>query len=60
MPEGPQPHWSKTLDILMLTITGGRERTLAEYRDLLDAAGIDLVSCTPLATSFSVIEGRVR
>ena len=58
MPEGPQRHWSKTLDVLMLAVTGGRERTLAEYRDLLSAADIDLVSATPTATPFSIVEGR--
>ena len=25
MPEGPEPHWAKTLDVLMLAVTGGRE-----------------------------------
>jgi hypothetical protein len=58
MPEGPERHRSKTLDVLMLAITGGRERTLAEYRDLLSAAGIDLVGTTPTATPFSIVEGR--
>jgi hypothetical protein len=58
MPDGPQRHWSKTLDVLMLAVTGGRERTLAEYRDLLSAAGIDLVGTTPTATPFSIVEGR--
>lgn len=58
MPDGPQRHWSKTLDVLMLAVTGGRERTLAEYRDLFSAAGIDLVGTTPTATPFSIVEGR--
>jgi len=58
MPEGPQRHRSKTLDVLMLAVTGGRERTLAEYRDLLSAAGIHLVGATPTATPFSIVEGR--
>jgi O-methyltransferase domain len=58
MPEGPQRHWSKTLDVLMLAVTGGRERTLAEYRDLLSAAGVDMTRTTPTATPFSIVEGR--
>jgi len=58
MPEGPQRHQSKTLDVLMLAVTGGRERTLAEYRGLLSAAGIDMVGTTPTATPFSIVEGR--
>ena len=58
MPKGPQRHWSKTLDVLMLAVTGGRERTLAEYQDLLSAAGIDLAGTTPTATPFSIVQGR--
>ena len=60
MPEGPEPHWAKTLDVLMLAVTGGRERTEAQYRRLLGDAGIDLVRTVPTATPFSVVEGRVR
>lgn len=60
MPEGPEPHWAKTLDVLMLAVTGGRERTEAQYRTLLGDAGIDLVRTVPTPTPFSVVEGRVR
>jgi len=42
----------------MLAVTGGREGTLMEYRDLLSAADIDLVGTTPTATPFSIVEGR--
>ena len=60
MPEGPEPHWAKTLDVLMLAVTGGRERTEAEYRSLLGDAGIDLVRTVSTATPFSIVEGRVQ
>jgi hypothetical protein len=60
MPEGPDPHWAKTLDVLMLAVTGGRERTEAEYRSLLGDAGIDLVRTVSTATPFSIVEGRVQ
>lgn len=60
LPEGPTPHWSKVLDVVMLAITGGRERTLPEYDALLSAAGLELVGVTPTATPFSVVEARVR
>lgn len=56
MPEGPEEHWAKVLDIVMLTVTGGRERTLSEYDALLGAAGLELVGVTPTSTPFSVIE----
>lgn len=60
MPEGPLAHWAKTLDIVMLAVTGGRERTLPEYDALLAAAGLELVGVTPTATPFSLIEARIR
>lgn len=59
LPEGAEPHWSKTLDVVMLALTRGRERTLAEYVSLLDKAGLDLVAMTPTATSFSIVEASV-
>ena len=59
MPEGPEPHWSKTLDIVMLTVTGGRERTLNDHATLFAAAGIELVALTPTATSFSIVQARI-
>ena len=39
VPEGPEPHWSKTLDILMLTLLGGKQRTRREYEALCAPAG---------------------
>lgn len=35
MPDQPGPHWAKLLDIQMLTMLTGRERTRAEYAKLL-------------------------
>jgi hypothetical protein len=37
-----------TLDLQMLLLTGGRERTLEEYRALLETAGFEVVGVTPL------------
>lgn len=39
LPEGPEPHAAKMLDVLMLTITGGRERTAREYASLFATSG---------------------
>lgn len=60
LPSGPEPHWAKTLDVLMLAVTGGRQRTSTGYEALFDAAGIDMVRVIPTVTPFSVVEGRVR
>ena len=60
MPEGPRPHWANTVDVMMLSLTGGRERTLPEYEALLAGAGLERVGMTPTATPFSLIEARIR
>lgn len=60
LPEGPEPHAAKTLDVMMLAVTGGRERTRAQYAALLDAAGIELIEVIPTAAPVSIIEARVR
>lgn len=43
LPGDGSPHVAKLLDIQMMTMTGGRERTLAEYRDLLETGGWEYV-----------------
>jgi hypothetical protein len=39
VPEGDTPHPSKWIDLQMLVVTGGRERTRAEWEALLSAGG---------------------
>jgi len=36
---GNEPNGAKWLDLLMLTLVDGRERSEAEWRDLLEAGG---------------------
>ena len=44
-------------DLNMLVITGGQERTNAEYGRLLAAAGLRLGQIQPVAPPYGVIEG---
>jgi len=44
------------VDVRMLAVTGGRERTEAEYRALLSAAGLIPTSVIPTRSPFCVIE----
>jgi hypothetical protein len=60
VPTGPEPHFSKLLDLEMLVNTGGRERTLDEYERLFSDAGFELTRVVPTATPVSVMEGRPR
>ena len=43
-------------DVQMLVVPGGKERTDAEYRALLTAAGFELTRLIPVLTPFYVIE----
>jgi hypothetical protein len=42
IPPGNDPHGPKWLDLLMLVISGGRERDEAQWRALLDGVGFDV------------------
>jgi hypothetical protein len=55
LPEGPEPHHAKVLDIVMLTLTGGRERTRRQYEGLLQAGGFRLERVVPTAGPISVM-----
>jgi hypothetical protein len=57
IPPGNEPFFGKLLDITMLVIPGGQERTEQEYRDLFGKAGFRLVRIVPTAAEVSVIEG---
>ncbi len=57
VPEGNEPSPSKALDILMLVMEGGKERTKDEYRKLLEASGFRLTKIIPTKSPYSVIEG---
>lgn len=52
--------FSKLLDLNMLVMTGGRERTKAEFSALFDAAGYRLTKIFPTLAPQSVIEGRPK
>jgi SAM-dependent methyltransferase len=56
----PQPDAQRIArsDLNMLVSHAGRERTLAEYGELLDRSGFRLGTCTPLRLGFSVLEAH--
>ena len=57
VPAGNQPSLSKLYDVHMRVLySGGRERTLDEYRSLLAAAGLRLTRVIPTDAPRSVIE----
>ena len=58
VPGGSEPHFSKFIDLNMLVMTGGSERTENEYRMLLEASGFKLTRIIPTESPMSVIEGE--
>jgi hypothetical protein len=53
---GNKPSFGKWLDLNMLVLPGGLERTATEFRDLLGKAGFHLERIVPTRTEVSVIE----
>lgn len=59
LPEGDTPHFGKLLDMVMLAIPGGEERTAGEYDTLLAAAGLKMTRVIPTASDVSIVEAEV-
>jgi hypothetical protein len=57
VPPGSEFHFSKFMDLNMLVMTGGHERTEEEFRRLYEASGFRLTRIVPTESPFSVIEG---
>lgn len=51
--------FSKVLDVIMLAVTGGRERTPSEYNELLTRAGFKLEAIIPTHSQYSIVEAVV-
>jgi len=56
LPSGDTPHPGKLLDLAMLVMPGGQERTEGEYAALLRRAGFELVRVVPTRSAVSVVE----
>lgn len=58
--DSPGPHFAKTLDVIMLAITGGRERTALEYEALLNTTGFRFERVIRTRSQHSVVEAVVE
>ena len=56
VPDEAGPHWAKTLDVVMLAVTGGLQRTQSQYADLLAAAGFRMQRVVDVPTGISIVE----
>jgi hypothetical protein len=57
IPPGNEPAVAKLLDLEMLVITGGRERTEEEFKTLFGACGIEMSRVIPTQENICIIEG---
>jgi O-methyltransferase domain len=55
---GDVPDPGKFVDLTMLVMVGGQERTAAEYAALYAAVGLRLTRVIPTAAGVSLIEGQ--
>jgi len=58
VPEDPGPDRSKTLDIVMLTLLGGRQRTRQEYEEILAQSGFLLQREIDTHAGISILEAE--
>lgn len=56
VPDDPGPAWSKMLDIHMLALIGGKQRTREEYETLFDAAGFSFKREIDTGAGITIIE----
>jgi O-methyltransferase domain len=59
LPETDEPNFGKWLDLHMLAVARGRERTAAEYADLLRTTGFELTRIVPTESGTSVVEAKL-
>ena len=60
IPPGNDPFGGKFLDLVMLLIPGGKERTEDEYRVLLGNAAFELTRVVPTSTEIGIVEAKQR
>jgi hypothetical protein len=57
---GTQPDLGKLIDLEMLLLPGGKERTAEEFAALFSRAGFELTRIVPTQSPLSVIEARAK
>lgn len=55
---GNDPSFAKLLDLTMMVLPGGKERTAEEYQSLLKSSGFTFIQIVPTSCDVSIIEGR--
>lgn len=48
--------YANAMDLLMLTMTGGKERSLESFKEMFDQCNFEIVQIYPTSTEFSLLE----
>jgi hypothetical protein len=59
VPEGDQPHMSKVIDLTMLVMSSGKERTATEFEALFASAGFRLDQIVETPTPIPILEATL-
>jgi hypothetical protein len=59
VPAGDEGSFSTLLDLNMLVMNGGRERTKAEFQQVFAAAGLRMTRVIPTLSPLSIVEGAL-
>jgi SAM-dependent methyltransferase len=57
-PDGNRPHPARLVDLWLMLLVGGRERTASQYAGLLAGAGFALTKVVQTASALSIVEAR--
>jgi hypothetical protein len=57
VPEHEAPAWAKTLDVLMLLVTGGLQRSVAQFEALFASTGFRLARVVECGGDLAIVEG---
>lgn len=58
VPQDAEPHAAKLVDLWLMLLIGGRERTEAQYRELLAEAGFEVTEVVGTMAPISIVEAR--
>ena len=58
VPDTTEPHFSKFIDLNMLVMTGGKERTEKEFADLFAKSGFKLARVIPTESPTAIVEAE--
>jgi hypothetical protein len=58
IPPSREPHFGQFIDLNMLVMTGGLERTEDEFRKILDASGFRLARVINTESPISIVEAE--